>query len=69
MSDELTIKGDVEVLRLQPGDIIVVTLDGRHGREAVSRIGEQVRERFPDHEVLVADGVRLSIQRDETAAA
>jgi hypothetical protein len=62
---DLTIHGEIEVLRLQPGDTIIVTLtDGHATAEIAERIKAQVKERFPNHDVIVADRVRFSVQRE-----
>jgi len=61
---ELTIKGEVEVLRLQPGDVIVVTIHERMSRQQSDRVSEQVKARFPGHEVVLAQGLSLSVKRE-----
>lgn len=69
-SGELTIKGDIEVLRLQPCDVIVVTIEEpRHfDQVGFDQIRRAMRERFPGHEIVIANGLRLSVQRTEVAA-
>lgn len=67
MSVDLNIKGDIEVLRLQPGDVLVVSLEGHVPGDIYARVAEQMRERFPDHEVIVTRDITLSVQRQETA--
>jgi hypothetical protein len=64
MSTELTIKGDVEVLRLQPGDTIIVTVTkGQLSPMLTEELRENVKRNFPGHEVMVANGVSLSVSR------
>ena len=64
---ELTIRGDIDVLRLQPGDALVVTVDRRITQAQASELRAALLERFPDHEVFVCAGdVRLTVQRDES---
>lgn len=60
---ELTIQGEIEVLRLQPGDIIVATVTDRLTEHQIALMVEQIRARFPDHEVVVCEGVELSTVR------
>ncbi len=64
MNIELTIKGDIEVLHLEPGDKLVVTLTehtAEHFAEAVAQIKEHLEQKFPDNEVLIVGGdIRLS---------
>lgn len=64
---ELTIRGSVESLHLEPGDRIIITLDDkitqRHFNEAVEQIREQFRKEFPDHEVIIMSaGLRITRQ-------
>lgn len=59
---ELTIKGDVEVLRLQPGDKIVVKTARYLTNEALRELLDACREAFPDNQVVVlGDGIRLEV--------
>lgn len=56
----------VEVLRLQPGDVLAVQLDPR-GRadENLHWIRRKIVERLPDGvEVMVFEGTKLSVLRD-----
>jgi hypothetical protein len=60
---ELVIKGEIEVLRLQPGDTIVVTLADRRfgGEKQFETLRDVVGAAFPGHPVVfVANGIRLS---------
>lgn len=65
---ELSIKGDIEVLRLQPGDAIIVSFKRHPPYDALERILGEVRKRFPGHEVIFTDGVTLTVQREELTA-
>ena len=51
----LTYVGDVERLRLLPGDVGVVKIKGRLRKEDVDRIKAQWEMLFPANEVLVLD--------------
>lgn len=67
MNVELTIKGEVEVLRLKPGDVVVITLNGDISAEGADELRRGLMERiFPNNEVLmVGAGATLSVQRPE----
>jgi len=55
----------VEILRLEPGDVIIASFDGNPSRDSVRAAIVTVQERFPGHEVLgVANGVKISVARD-----
>lgn len=56
----------VELLRLEPGDTLVVKIDSTMPREALDQIGITLRERFPDHELIFCNGVDLSVIRRGT---
>ena len=66
MNVELAIKGEIEVLRLKPGDVIVAHVEKSITREMADSISHQLKERFPDHEILITNGITLSVQRDES---
>jgi hypothetical protein len=61
MQAELTIKGDVEVLRLQPGDTLVLTVDGVLNTEQTKRLVEALEAKFPGRSCVVLDN-RVSMQ-------
>jgi hypothetical protein len=55
----------VRVLRLQPGDVVVVRLADRIDKHAAETIRNDLRPKFPDHEVLVlGPNADLEIVRD-----
>ena len=62
----LTVRGDIQVLRLQPGDKILVTItQGSITPEIAERISEALERNIPGHEVvIVAEGIQLSVARD-----
>lgn len=62
---ELTIKGDIEVLRLQPGDTIVVSVDDRIDRDTLKRWRDVLEERFPNHPVVVTSGAQITVHRQD----
>lgn len=67
-ASEIVIKGDVEVLRLQPGDAIIVNLDLHIGTEATAELRRRVTEVFPGHRVVVmSPGIRLAALREDAA--
>jgi hypothetical protein len=58
----LTIRGEVDVLRLQPGDRLIVTIDDYRAmnREHIDKIRAEFEQHFPDHEVIVLAGLRVA---------
>ena len=59
----------VELLRLRPGDRLLLHSPHRLSPSDTRRIYAQLRERYPDHEVLIVDGGnRLSVLREEDDA-
>lgn len=55
----------VTILRLKPGDVIVAEIDDRPAEAIAAQISEQLRDRFPGHEIIVTHRVRLSVQRSD----
>lgn len=54
---------------LGPGDQVVIQLDRDPTGDCVARIGEQLKEAFPDNKVIVLGrGVELSVVRPDDAA-
>lgn len=57
---------EVRILRLEPGDVLVLQCEKFLDREEASYITEQVAAYFPGHEAIVLDGgVTLDIARKE----
>jgi hypothetical protein len=55
----------VRILRLQPGDVIVVRIADRIDKPAAEAIRDDLKPKFPDHEVLVlGPDADLEIVRD-----
>ncbi len=46
---------DVRRLHLNPGDHLVVRLNGRAAPEHIAFLKDQLKPRFPDNEILVVD--------------
>ena len=56
----------VRILRLQPGDVLVVRLDADITRQQAHDIRQELKPKFPDNEVLVLGrGVDVEIFRAE----
>lgn len=56
----------LQVLRLQPGDILVMTYPMPLSSSFIERLRAQLRERFPEHEVMVLDsGGHLGVVRED----
>jgi hypothetical protein len=61
---DLTVRGSVEALRLEPGDLVVVAFDDHVPHEYIASVRAELRNRFPENDVLVfANGVRLQRMR------
>lgn len=53
---EIRFLGDVQRLRLEPGDIIVITSPSDLSAFEVQRIAEKVGKALPGHQVIVMGG-------------
>ena len=54
----------VEVMRLEPGDIVVATFEKAISPDHCRAALELLRDRFPDHQVIAcAGGMKLSVAR------
>lgn len=63
MSIELTVRGDIKVLRLAPGDKVVVEFPDRVPGAAVREVRERLQQMFPFNEVVVIASGELTIVR------
>lgn len=54
MADEFEIT-EVQRLRIEPGDKIVIRCQDRISSEAAMKLHEILKRAFPDHEVLILD--------------
>jgi protein involved in polysaccharide export with SLBB domain len=69
---ELTIRGDVEALHLDPGDRVIVTIDqSQHMRaDVLQAIQDQMKIAFPNNQtVILANGLRITRERDTGGSA
>ena len=65
-SPKINLYSEVEILRLQPGDTVVVYCSTRLAAKVYERVLSTVKEHFPKHDVVVCDGgVRLGVVRKE----
>lgn len=56
----------IEVLRLEPGDILIVTPDHELTKEQADYVQSRFAGKLPGHEVLVvSDSIKLSVIRPE----
>ena len=62
LPDEVT---DVNVLRLQPDDVVVVRCDEALQLDVADAVRRQVMTVFPDHQVLVLAGMHLEVARPD----
>lgn len=59
-------KQTVEVLRLQPGDVIAVRCEQPLSRDAIAQIKGQMTDLFPGHKTIVFDaGLSLMVARED----
>ena len=57
---------DVEILRLQPGDTLVITSLVPLTDEHVASLRDDLGARFPGHQAIILDGgITLSVLRKE----
>lgn len=63
MSDELPAIQKIELLRLEPGDVVVATAEASCTNEQAARIREVLEAKFPNHDVLVVAGLALAVAR------
>jgi hypothetical protein len=58
---------EVRVLRVQPGDTIVITVDSALRQKEFDEVAARLKDRFPDNEVLVLGGapIELSVVRPD----
>jgi len=66
VSEELE---EVRVLRVQPGDTIVCRVTSATTHAELSEVGDRLRERFPDNQVLMLSAsLELSVTRPDRPA-
>lgn len=67
-TEGLRIVGEIQHVRLHPGDVIVITVAEHLTVESAGMIRRHVERVFPDHASLVLDaGMRLEVARREKA--
>ena len=58
------VKAEAKVITVQPGDIIAVKYPGMLSLDAITRLKEQIKGKFPDCEVaILCEGMDLEIYR------
>ncbi|PWJ93591.1 hypothetical protein C8D77_101270 [Mesorhizobium loti] len=63
--EALQIIGEIGHVRLEPGDVLIVTCPHAITREAHARIQQTVASIFAGHKVIVVDsGVRIEVARE-----
>lgn len=68
-SANVKIEGRVEVLRLEPGDVIIVTVheNVRIRPDDVTLVKQAIEAEFPGNKVVVVAGIDLSVVKPATA--
>lgn len=56
---------EVRVLRLQPGDVIVVRIERPVTQVAADTLREKLEEAFPGHKGVILDGASMEVIRPE----
>lgn len=59
---------EVRVLRLRPGDILVLKAPADTTQQMFAELSQRMREEFPEHRTLVIVGVDLDVLRGEESA-
>jgi hypothetical protein len=54
----------IELLRLEPGDIVVATVEANCTNQQADRIREVLEAKFTDHHVLIVSSLTLSVARE-----
>jgi hypothetical protein len=61
---ELSVHGQIEALHLEPGDVVVVTVENRISANEAVHLRDLLNGLFPDHRVvLFASGITLQAVR------
>lgn len=54
----------VRIMRLEPGDVVLVEVEGRMPQDEADRVVHQLGEIWPENKVLVCDeGLRVRVAR------
>jgi hypothetical protein len=64
MTDEFQ---EVRILRLEPDDIVVLAVKATLNARQVAAIRRRLREKFPNHGIMVLSGAELSVLRKDDA--
>jgi hypothetical protein len=61
---ELNELAEMSVLHLIPGDVLILSVQGKLSAAKRKRVGDFITEHFPQHQLLVLeDGTKLSAMR------
>lgn len=52
----------LEVVKLEPGDTIAATIRRGMSQESMARIGEQLKDRFPEQTILVLEEGNIKLE-------
>jgi hypothetical protein len=60
--EEVEYIGEIQRVKIRPGDVLVVTCDERISWEVARHLREVIQDKFPGHEVMVlGGGLKLAI--------
>lgn len=62
---ELPEPSRLEVVDVQPGDVLVLTIPHQFSHEAIGHFVQALRDRFPDNESLVVVDAKLEVVRGQ----
>lgn len=62
---ELPAVPDVQILRLAPGDTLVLNVDHPLDDQEFATLSAQLKEQFPGHRVAILENATLSVLRKE----
>lgn len=62
MTDDFPLPDEVQRLKLEPGDVLVLSYDGMLSADQAQHMRAIVEQRFPGHKAMVlTDGMTLSV--------
>jgi hypothetical protein len=67
LPDDGTLLEEARIVRLQPGDVVTVTLHYDTDEKERAIVLSQLKELFPDNRVAVFEGAELAVVRAEEA--
>jgi hypothetical protein len=60
---EVLLLREMTALRLEPGDVLVLTTEGTITDEQADDLGTRMRAAFPDNKIALVEGMKLAVVR------